>query len=489
VSLGKVNLIMMKKIIILLFLIYQACLYGQCGPACQLGGVGMYMWLGDGDSQAIGDATNDNEDNDDFIAFKNYSSVVVDISGWQLYADRKGIASPVFTFPAGTVLQPGQYAMVVADWNPGPALPNLWFDANFATGEGMFEEGGNNDAWAILLDPVSNQYITIHQAGNSSQGQSLAGSTKACNTNVTNSVPNDFDGCQTIFFNQNTCTFQTATDCSLPLINSSCGQISNLSPSLSSYSVNYSCPASGYNLNSLHTATPPSGSSLVWFTNATNTGTAYSQPSVAQPGTYYAFYFISASGCYSASSSPVTVSEAIVNAPTLSASTLRNICPASTANLNSLHTGTIPTGMNLVWFTNNTHSGASVSDPTTVTTGVYYAYYYSSSGNCYSNVSNSVTVSIFNDCYCTQPPTGGVPDGFGKIGVTMQTKLENWPQNIPNAFLTLESKNKGFVITRVPSQTSIADPKEGMIIYDISANCIKLFNGTAWNCIKRSCNN
>jgi hypothetical protein len=50
---------------------------------------------------------------------------------------------------------------------------------------------------------------------------------------------------------------------------------------------------------------------------------------------------------------------------------------------------------------------------------------------------------------CTKPATSGTPDGFTKFGITVQQKSSSWPENIPNGFLAMESKDKGFVITRV----------------------------------------
>ncbi|UKB85989.1 hypothetical protein LF887_10290 [Chryseobacterium sp. MEBOG06] len=90
--------------------------------------------------------------------------------------------------------------------------------------------------------------------------------------------------------------------------------------------------------------------------------------------------------------------------------------------------------------------------------------------------------------YCTKDPAAGTPDGFTKVGISGYTNLQNgWPGNIPNGFLALESKDKGMVITRTTSG-SIALPVEGMLIYDTADKCFKLYNGTAWNCIVRSCN-
>jgi hypothetical protein len=216
-------MINMKKlylnIIIPLFLLLPfASLWGQCAPDCTINGMGMYIWLGDGDSQSIGDATNDDEDDDDFIGFKNFSAVPVNISGWQLFVDQNGNTTPVFTFPAGTIVQPGQFVVVVSDWNGANPLPFLWFDANFASGEGMFEETSNRVSWAILRN-TAGQYITVHQQGDASSGATLSSGTKLCNLNVTNLVPTDFDGCEMVYFNQSTCAYAELTNCSLPLMN------------------------------------------------------------------------------------------------------------------------------------------------------------------------------------------------------------------------------------------------------------------------------
>ncbi|WEK18275.1 MAG: hypothetical protein P0Y49_15900 [Candidatus Pedobacter colombiensis] len=92
---------------------------------------------------------------------------------------------------------------------------------------------------------------------------------------------------------------------------------------------------------------------------------------------------------------------------------------------------------------------------------------------------------------CTQP---GVFDQPGEISKTGISDLEGftggttgWPANVPNGFIVVESKKKGFVITRVSSSAAITDPKEGMLIYDLAANCVKLYNGTTWNCLTKSC--
>lgn len=99
------------------------------------------------------------------------------------------------------------------------------------------------------------------------------------------------------------------------------------------------------------------------------------------------------------------------------------------------------------------------------------------------------------DDVCTQPGISGTPDGYTKMGITIQQKADAWPGNIPNGFLALQSKTKGFVITRVQhvsptpqSGDAVAEPKEGMLVYDIQDRCVKLYNGTQWKCIEKSCN-
>lgn len=91
------------------------------------------------------------------------------------------------------------------------------------------------------------------------------------------------------------------------------------------------------------------------------------------------------------------------------------------------------------------------------------------------------------DLPCVNSALGGSPNGFTKVGITTQAKQANWPNNVPNGFIALESKDKGMVISRVASDAVIADPKEGMLIYDMAAACVKLYNGTVWNCIKNTC--
>ncbi len=102
-----------------------------------------------------------------------------------------------------------------------------------------------------------------------------------------------------------------------------------------------------------------------------------------------------------------------------------------------------------------------------------------------------VTITIEN--VCRKLPNLEPADSYTKIGITTLNGVQNtWPEaHIPNGFLALESLDKGMVISRTTS-ASITNPVEGMIIYDTSDNCVKLYsvdssNVGIWKCIKVTC--
>lgn len=103
-----------------------------------------------------------------------------------------------------------------------------------------------------------------------------------------------------------------------------------------------------------------------------------------------------------------------------------------------------------------------------------------------------VFITIKNDEFandiCVKPGTLGTPKGVSQNGISTKREQDSaWPRSIPNGFIALESSEKGLVITRTTS-AKIETPVEGMLIYDTQDNCVKLYNGTAWSCIKKTCN-
>ncbi|HCM35929.1 DUF11 domain-containing protein [Chryseobacterium sp.] len=96
----------------------------------------------------------------------------------------------------------------------------------------------------------------------------------------------------------------------------------------------------------------------------------------------------------SLSITPAAVCNAGTTAPAVQ--NLSNVCPATTIDLTNAHTGTVPAGAALAWFTNNAHTGTALSGTqiTQAGAGTYYAFYYDSVNACYSPASTPVTVTI-----------------------------------------------------------------------------------------------
>jgi len=104
-------------------------------------------------------------------------------------------------------------------------------------------------------------------------------------------------------------------------------------------------------------------------------------------------------------------------------------------------------------------------------------------GTCGTGFTLFCTKAPVKDINVTPLPTNV---GFSTHGALQS---ENWPHNIPNGLLALDSKSKGFVLTRMSDtdRATIANPVEGMLIYNTTVNCIQLFNGVTWRCMVETC--
>ena len=91
-------------------------------------------------------------------------------------------------------------------------------------------------------------------------------------------------------------------------------------------------------------------------------------------------------------------------------------------------------------------------------------------------------------CYDLPSTTASGPDT--KHGVTLLNRAGldngNWPMVRKSAHTALESNTKGFVITRMAKVNliNITAPEEGMMVYDTTDKCLKIFDGSAWACFK-----
>ncbi len=91
----------------------------------------------------------------------------------------------------------------------------------------------------------------------------------------------------------------------------------------------------------------------------------------------------------------------------------------------------------------------------------------------------------------TTPGVGGLPTNQGFTALARAGGgTTDWPIKIKGAYTALDAKTKGFVINRVPT-TSLSSivGVTGMMVYDTTVNCLKIYDGTTWNCFsKQTCN-
>lgn len=168
-----------------------------------------------------------------------------------------------------------------------------------------------------------------------------------------------------------------------------------VAPAFSSNTYTQTC-GSTVNLKANYTGTAeaslPAGVTLDFYDS---TGNKLANPTaVSNPGIYYVYYSdANNAGCTSPTTAlTVNAGSCCTASPVLSKNTITNTCPGISVNLNSLYTGTLPAGVVLEWYNNNTHTGSPVADPTNVTIpGIYYAFVHDTTNNCFSPSSSAVT--------------------------------------------------------------------------------------------------
>ncbi|MDQ1097696.1 MULTISPECIES: L-type lectin-domain containing protein [Chryseobacterium] len=92
------------------------------------------------------------------------------------------------------------------------------------------------------------------------------------------------------------------------------------------------------------------------------------------------------------------------------------------------------------------------------------------------------------DCRCfrpaTSPGTGGLSTSYGITALQRGgANSGGWPMKITGALMVLDAKTNGFVINRLTTtQISQLTAVKGMMVYDTTANCLKIYDGTVWAC-------
>jgi len=111
------------------------------------------------------------------------------------------------------------------------------------------------------------------------------------------------------------------------------------------------------------------------------------------------------------------------------------------------------------------------------------------------NLSNNTAQAEAKNCVCYESPTDinaivPVKHGITTLG-RAGSNNGNWPMLRNSAYTVLESKTKGFVITRTSSpETTVAIPVVGMMVFDTDEEegkgCLKIYTGSGagegWKC-------
>ena len=174
--------------------------------------------------------------------------------------------------------------------------------------------------------------------------------------------------------------------------------------------------------------------------------------------------------------------------------------PTFAPNYNTL--GNATAGLTYSWTKNGTPIGGATSATLTLTgvtaadAGTYVVTIKHPGNYCGASRQTVLTVSTV----CFDQPNNGTGELPANHGITTLqragTSNGNWPMVRTGAWTVLESKTKGFVITRmttleIEGQTTptvilsqITNPQEGMMVYDKTAKCLKIYSDSAWKCFE-----
>lgn len=92
-------------------------------------------------------------------------------------------------------------------------------------------------------------------------------------------------------------------------------------------------------------------------------------------------------------------------------------------------------------------------------------------------------------CICFNPANTATPGQDTKVGITLFNRAgsentDNWPMTRKSGHLALESNTKGFVVSRIAKADlgNIAVPQEGMMVFDTTDKCLKIYSDGEWSC-------
>lgn len=120
-----------------------------------------------------------------------------------------------------------------------------------------------------------------------------------------------------------------------------------------------------------------------------------------------------------------------------------------------------------------------------------YQFRYTAKGLCTGEDTAVYTVTVDSCGVCYKDANTSSAGKESKFGITLLQRAGanngNWPMIRNSAHVVLESNSKGFVITRIATSelNNITSPTEGMMIYDTTEKCLKIYNGTNWSCFNK----
>jgi CshA-type fibril repeat protein len=103
-----------------------------------------------------------------------------------------------------------------------------------------------------------------------------------------------------------------------------------------------------------------------------------------------------------------------------------------------------------------------------------------------SNI-GTINVTVLS-AFCVKP---GITIGTALKSQVIISTMNMSPTDLPvnNGYMVLESKTKGLVITRMTAANlpTGANAIKGMLVYDTTVNCLKMYDGIEWGCLVKSC--
>lgn len=104
------------------------------------------------------------------------------------------------------------------------------------------------------------------------------------------------------------------------------------------------------------------------------------------------------------------------------------------------------------------------------------------------NTANNTATDTNVQSVCYNPITNTAAGIDTRVGITLQKNSNigngNWPFTRKSAHMAIESNTQGFVVTRLETSalSNITNPQEGMMVFDTTVKCLKIYSDGAWKC-------